>query len=322
MSSLKHQLLAAQNAMQNFAEWRFDGEIPIERRDESGVLAFTLNRLAKYFRQIAPLSNRTVAGLMQSGTMPAVNQNTEAVVLCCNIRSFSSVTRDMRQQEKGDLVNTFFQRAGLCVRLTGGYVDKYLGDKMLAHWGVLNGLNGLNQGGLRENVLAAIRTVMMTRAYLGDWNQQRINAGQKPLLFSFGIDTGQAVLSPFFVNGSLEYNLIGSAVNNAGRCEAATKKTQTETLLSETTYRLAERFVVSGEIPRVPSKPRLFALINIREKKHFRLLAKDLARIPDIDLPVAMTFVGPCGPKTLAELRTMLHSGQDFNFNEDLITES
>jgi adenylate cyclase len=292
--------MAVHDAMRNFVDWRFDGEIPVERRDESGVLAFTLNRLAKYYGQIAPLSNKMFVGLIQTGKIPPVNQNKNVVALFCNIRSFSSVTRDLRPREKLDLANTFFQKAGLCARLTGGYIDKYMGDKMIVHWGVLNG------GGLRDNALAAIRAVLMTRAYLGDWNRKRRDAGLKPLLFSFGLDAGRASLSPFSVNGALEYSLTGPAVNNACRCEAVTKRIRTETLFSENIYRLVGRFVVSDEIPNAPAEPRLFSLINVREKRLTRLLAKDLARIAGIDLPFAMTLAGPRGPKTLSELRAAL----------------
>ncbi|MDR0639867.1 MAG: adenylate/guanylate cyclase domain-containing protein [Spirochaetaceae bacterium] len=302
MPSLKHQLLAAHDATRLFTGWDFGGEIPIERRDESGVLAFTLNRLARFYGQIAPFSNKTFAGLIQTEKMPRLNQDNKAVVLFCNIRSFSSVTRYLRPRQKLDLVNTFFQKAGLCVRLTGGHVDKYLGDKMIAHWGILN------EGGLRENALAAIRAVLMARAYLGDWNQERIGAGLRPLLFSFGLDAGPASLSPFSVDGALEYSLTGPAVNNACHCETATKRTRTETLLSENIYRLVERFVVSGGITHAPAKPRLFPLINVREKRLTRLLVQDLARIAGVDLPFAMTLVGPRGPRTLSELRAALHS--------------
>jgi class 3 adenylate cyclase len=293
------------DAVNRFADWRFDGEIPIERRDESGVLALTLNRLAQFYRQIAPFSRKTFAGRIQTGTMPPVNQNNQVVVLFCNIRSFSSVTRDLRPREKLDTADTFFQRAGLCARLTGGHVDKYLGDKMIVYWGIFSG------AGLRNNALAAIRAVLMMRAYLGDWNQKRIAAGLAPLLFSFGLDAGRASLAPLSVDGTLEYSLTGPTVNNACRYEAATKGTRTETLLSENIYRLVERFVVAGEIPHTPAKPlnRIFALINIREKKLTRLMLKDLARIADIDLPFAMTLAGPRGPKTLSELRMALHSG-------------
>jgi hypothetical protein len=147
---------------------------------------------------------------------------------------------------------------------------------------------------------------MMTRAYMVDWNRKRIYMVLKQLLFSFGLDSGKSSLSPFSVGGSLEYSLTGPAVNNACHYEAATKRAGTETLCSEDVYRLVERFVVSGEVPHIQAK--LFPLINIRGKRRSRLLAKDLARIADIDLPFALTLVGPRGPKTLSELRTALHS--------------
>jgi class 3 adenylate cyclase len=317
MPSLKHQLRAVLNATEDFADWRFGNEIPIERRDESGVLAFTLNRLAKLCGQIAPLSDKTFARLIQTGKMPPVNQNDEAVVLFCNIRSYSSVTRDQRPREKLHLINTFFQRTGLCARLTGGHIDKHLGDKMIVYWGIFNkqdrlgGFNRYHKGNLRDNALAAIRTVLMARAYLGDWNRERINGGLPPLHFSFGLDAGRAILSPFFMNGTFEYSLTGPAVNNACHYEAATKKARMETLLSENVYRLVERFVIAGAIPHIPSKPPLFTLVNLREKRLIKLMSKDLAHITDIDLPFALTLAGMRGPKTLAELQTVLHLPSD-----------
>jgi adenylate cyclase len=310
MPSLEHQLLAVSNAARDFADWNFDSEIPIERRDESGALAFTLNRLATFYRPLAVLSNKTFADFIRTGTMPAIHQNKETVALVANIRSFSQVTRGLRPREKLELANTFFERVDLCARLTGGYVDKYIGDKVIVHWGMFSG------GGLRDNALAAIRAVLMIRAYLGDWNRERIGAGLSPLLFSFGIDAGTASLSSFSIAGVQEYSITGPVVNNAYHCEASTKKTGTEILLTETVYHLVERFVVAGEITRDAVAPdqtarqnRLFTLINVREKKVTRLLLKDLARIAGIDLAFALTLAGPRGPKTRAELRAALHNG-------------
>jgi class 3 adenylate cyclase len=309
--SLDGQLAAAQSAVNKFTDWNFAEEIPVERRDESGVLAFTLNRLAKFYGPIAVLSNKTFARLTKAGNLPLVNQNKKVSVLFCNIRSFSSFTRDLRPREKQDLLNGFFQRAGLCAQLTGGYLDKIIGDRAMFHWGILN------RGGARNNALNAIRAVLMMRAYLGDWNEKRIAAGLSPVSFSFGIDTGTASLSSFNIGGVTEYGITGPAVNNAYHCVERTKATRMEILLTETMYDLVSKVIVSGEVPDTPAnsrrKPgkRLFTLINIREKTATARLLKDLARIADIDLSVAATLAGPRGPKTIPELRAALHTADE-----------
>jgi class 3 adenylate cyclase len=303
--SFNAQLAAARDAVNKFADLHFSGEIPVERRDESGVLAFTLNRLAKFYGKIAAFSNKTVVRLIQAGNVIPINQDKNAVVLFCNIRSFSFLAQDLRPKEKQELLNAFFQKISLCAQISGGYLDKIIGDKAMFHWGVLGAGSG------RDNALSAIRAALMMRSYLGDWNKKRIAADLSPIVFSFGIDTGTANLSAFSVGGTLEYSLAGPAVDNAYHCMLRAKAARAEILLTENTHNLAAKFVIDGEADTPAhsreTNERLFALVNIREKTATARLLKDLAQIPDIDLATAVTFAGPRGPKTLTELRTALH---------------
>jgi adenylate cyclase len=307
--SLDTQLGAVRNGANKFADWNFADEIAVGRRDESGVLAFTLNRLAKFYGRIAAFSNKSVVRFIQAGHVPPINKNKKAVVLFCNIRSFSSLAQELRPRELQEFLNAFFQKTSLCAQISGGYFDKMIGDKAMFHWGVLG------KGGMRNNALRAIRAALMMRSCLGDWNQKRIAANLAPIVFSFGIDAGTASLSSFSVGGTVEYSLTGPAVNNAYHCMLRAKAVRAEILLTETMHNLAAKFVIDGEV-NVPANSRktnqrLFALVNIRGKTATARMLKDLARIPDIDLATAVTLAGPRGPKTLAELRTALHIATD-----------
>jgi class 3 adenylate cyclase len=305
--SLDAQLAAVQSAVDKFADGDFSGAIPVERRDESGALAFTLNRLAKFYGTIAVLSNKKFARLVQNGKTPPINQHKKAAVLFCNIRSFSTLAQNLRPKEKQHVLNGFFEKVSLCAQITGGYLDKIIGDKAMFHWGILN------EGGIRDNALSAVRAALMMRAYLSNWNEKRIAAGEFPVPFSFGIDAGPASLSSFSIGGVQEYSLTGPAVNNAYHCMLQTKALRTETVLTETMRNLVVKYIVASEIaPAAPAtgrktNTRLFTLINMREKTATERLLKDLARIADIDLASVVTFVGPRGPKTLSELRAALH---------------
>jgi class 3 adenylate cyclase len=215
--------------------------------------------------------------------------------------------RDLRLREKQDILNTFFQKAGLCAQLTGGCFDKIVGDKALFHWGMFN------EGDVRDNALNAVRAVLMMRACLGDWNEKRIAAGLSPVLFSFGMNTGTASLSSFCIGGISEYSVTGQAVDGAYHGMLQTKAAKTEINMTTAMYDLIAKFIIADEItPSAGEKSReadtrFFTLINIREKAATTRLLKDLARIADIDMAVAATFAGPRGPKTLPELRAILH---------------
>jgi class 3 adenylate cyclase len=308
--SLKAQLSAVQRAVNKYTDWDFTDEIPVERRDESGALAFALNRLAKFYGQIATLSNKTYAGLLRTGDIPPINVTKKVSVLFGTICSFSSFTQGLKPREKQELLNTFFQKIELCASLTGGHFDKIIGGNAVFHWGILG------EGGEQANALNAVRAVLMMRAYLGDWNKKRIIRGLPLVPFSFGIDAGIASLSSFRIGRNVEYSVTGPAVDNAYHCETQTKTTKTETLITKNMYNLVAKSIVAAEVKPRPHKghhphpktPKsLFALINSRDKALTSRLHKDLARIADIDLSVAMALTGPYGPNTLSELRTALH---------------
>jgi hypothetical protein len=151
----------------------------------------------------------------------------------------------------------------------------------------------------------------MMRACLGDWNEKRIATGLSPVPFSFGMNTGTASLSSFRIGGISEYSVTGPAVDGAYHGLLQTKAAKTETNLTKAMYDLIAKFIVA-EMPPAGEKSRaadarFVTLINIREKTATTRLLKDLAHIADIDMAVAATFAGPRGPKTLPELRTVLH---------------
>jgi hypothetical protein len=107
----------------------------------------------------------------------------------------------------------------------------------------------------------------------------------------------------------LEYTVIGDAVRLADHTESFNKSFGTDILITEHTWELAGKYLVTEEFPLITEKNikvRLFAVINLRDVKQIKQFFSELEKIPAIDINTAKYFVGTGGPHTLRELRSRL----------------
>jgi adenylate cyclase len=167
-----------------------------------------------------------------------------------------------------------------------GVVDKFIGDAVMAHWGT-----AYTAGSPEADALNCVKAALFMRQALGELNRGRkADDPRNPLIrIGCGINSGLVTVGQIGSEKRMEYTVIGDPVNLASRTEALNKPLHTDILITENTWELAGRHLITEEMPPVSvkgkEKPvRLFAVVN--------LLAQDAQEQKP--------------PKTLAEVRQLL----------------
>lgn len=145
-------------------------------------------------------------------------------VLFSDIRSFTSLSESMSSEESFNFINSYLKRIGPKVRKYNGFIDKYIGDAIMA----------LYPNSANDAVDSAIE--MLDELY--HYNQHRLRNGHPRISIGLGIHTGNLTLGIVGEHGRMEGTVISDAVNLAARLESATKQYQASIIISEDTYRL------------------------------------------------------------------------------------
>jgi adenylate cyclase len=143
----------------------------------------------------------------------------DLTILFSDIRDFTTISEQMTAEENFQFINTYLGRMGPIVRQHQGFIDKYIGDAIMALF-----------PRHADNALQA--AIMMLRV-LADYNQARQATGKLPIQIGIGINTGLAMLGIIGEHGRMDGTVISDAVNLASRLEGLTKRYKASILVSE-----------------------------------------------------------------------------------------
>jgi len=142
----------------------------------------------------------------------------EMTVLFSDIRSFTAMSEKLTPKETIDFLNIFFGRIAPVIRAHGGFVDKYIGDAVMALFPA------------RPD--DAFDAALAMNAELDDLNGRRREDGLGTISIGIGIHTGALVLGTIGEKDRLETTVIADAVNTASRIEGLNKELGTSILAS------------------------------------------------------------------------------------------
>ena len=137
-------------------------------------------------------------------------QKAEVTVLFADIRGFTRAAADMSPTEVVGFLSQFFNQMVEAVDAQGGMVDKFIGDCVMAVWGV-----PVSRPDDPRRALACAQ-LMMERA-------RTLKIKGKPIELGIGVNTGDVVLGAIGSKRRLEYTGIGSAINLASRLCSITR---------------------------------------------------------------------------------------------------
>ena len=155
----------------------------------------------------------------------------EVTVLFSDIRSFTTLSEGMSPSETFAFINRYLLRMEPCVEASSGFIDKYIGDAVLA----------LFPGAADDAVKASLAMLQALEAL----NAEREEQGEDPIRVGIGINTGPCVLGTIGGPARMDGTVIGDAVNLASRVESLTKTYRARVLLTGPTCReLSEGWAV------------------------------------------------------------------------------
>jgi class 3 adenylate cyclase/HAMP domain-containing protein len=137
------------------------------------------------------------------------NVQKEMTILFSDIRSFTTLSEKMTPQENFNFINSCLSRLGPVVRRNHGFIDKYIGDAVMA----------LFPHQPRDAVAAALAMQSAIR----DYNKERKKIGYQPIRIGIGVHTGVMMLGTIGEKKRMEGTVIADTVNLAARVESLTK---------------------------------------------------------------------------------------------------
>ncbi|TGL64998.1 adenylate/guanylate cyclase domain-containing protein [Leptospira jelokensis] len=221
--------------------------------------------------------NQDIAELAAKGKLAIGGHKKYCTIFFSDIRSFTAISEKLQPEEVVEFLNSYMSEMVKCVQETGGTVDKFIGDAIMATWGALRDH--------KEHAKAAVDAALRMREKLIEFNQGR-GTIKKPLIkIGCGINTGYVIAGQIGSSDKMEYTVIGDSVNLASRVESLNKETHTDILVTETTYQ------------EIKSEFHLLSMgeIEFKGKSKAQKVYAVLGRKSD-----------PKSPKNLAELQSMV----------------
>ena len=166
--------------------------------------------------------------LMGDGSDIMGGQETEATVLFSDVRSFTTITEALGAQGTVTLLNEYFDIMVEAINEQGGMVDKFIGDAIMAGFGIPFPHEDDEDRGVRAGINMIKR--------LWEWNIQREKEGKMPIDMGLGLNTDKLLSGNIGSSKRMDYTMIGDGVNLAARLESACKSYAARILISDFTY--------------------------------------------------------------------------------------
>jgi len=154
-------------------------------------------------------------------------KSTPATVLFSDVRGFTTLTEELGAQGTVALLNEYFTIMVECIQNQGGMLDKFIGDAIMAGFGIPIGHEDDEDRAVRASI------AMITELWA--WNAKRANLGQKTVDMGIGLNTDVVVSGNIGSPKCMNFTMIGDGVNLASRLESACKQYAARILISENT---------------------------------------------------------------------------------------
>ena len=126
-----------------------------------------------------------------------------------------------------EVLNAYLGALARCVFAEMGVLDKFLGDGLMAIFGLVEDHY--------DGAAPAARAALAMRRGIERLNEERAARGEPPIGFGVGVHTGEVVVGAIGLPERSDYTAIGDIVNTASRLQGLCKQFKVDAVLSEET---------------------------------------------------------------------------------------
>ncbi len=252
------------------------------RRDEIGILNKSTQDEQEFLNTFARFTNRGVAKAIARKEIDFEPHLKDVTIFFSDIRGFTAISDGFKNRfgeesprEIIGFLNDYMSRMVNCVTISGGTIDKFEGDAIMAVWGILRDdsldfenlpdsdpkkkeLEKVHAQHVMSDAVSAIRGTIAMRYALMQYNkdaeaftkahEHEAKAKYKPhIRIGCGINTGRATCGIMGSEDKMEYTAIGDSVNFASRTESSNKPCGTDILITQDTYNLLKKDFIRCE---------------------------------------------------------------------------
>jgi len=191
-------------------------------------------------------------------------------ILFADIRSFTRLSETLSPQQNFDFLNSYLRQVGPIIRKHNGFIDKYIGDGLMALF--------------PETADDAIKAAIEMQQQVASYNQRCQNSDCQTITIGIGVHSGSMMLGIIGEEERLESTVIADAVNLASRLEGLTK------------------LYSAGIITSVKT------LSELDDPQKYTCRFLDRVRIKGKQDPVAVFEIYDGDPQTLQQLKNKTHT--------------
>jgi class 3 adenylate cyclase len=174
------------------------------------------------------LAPQVIDQMLHSNKLPALGGETRNVtVFFSDLAGFSSISEQMTPTELVEFMNEYLSAMTDIIESQGGYVDKYIGDSIVAMFGA-----PVDDA---DHARHAAQAALLCRVRLEELNESSVAFRGHKVAHRMGLNSGEALVGNIGSRRRFNYSVMSDAVNVASRLEGANKYYGTTIIASETT---------------------------------------------------------------------------------------
>ena len=135
-----------------------------------------------------------------------------ATVFFADIRGYTAFSETQEPENIIEILNEYFSEAVGIVINSGGYIDKFIGDCIMAAWGV-------PLSNEHEDAIKAVRCAVDIQKLVASKDRKFFKGTAQSLKIGIGMHTGPLVAGNLGSSRRMDYSMIGDTVNLAARLE-------------------------------------------------------------------------------------------------------